>query len=70
VIVADIPRTDAYPMAEAPCAWCACWPCICLREAPCACGGTVYAREGETAEGVRLHQSVPAHVAWRAREGL
>lgn len=70
MLVADLPRPARHPMAEDPCAWCRCLPCICLREQPCACGGAVYARMGETPEGVRLHQQTPLHVAWRAREGL
>jgi hypothetical protein len=70
VLTVDIPRPARHELAEDVCAWCRCLPCVCLREAPCACGGIVYAREGETPEGVRLHQVTPLHVAWRERYGL
>lgn len=63
------PAAHGYPVVRPKCGWCRSMPCVCVRERPCVCGGTVVVVNDMAAAVVR-HQRSRKHAAWRERNGL
>lgn len=65
-MTALLPRV---PLAVSPCAWCRNFPCVCIRERSCVCGGVIVVMESME-EAVREHQRSTLHRLWREVNGL
>lgn len=63
-----IPALPRMTLVTFQCAWCRSFPCLCIRERPCACGGTVVAL-ADAGSAVADHNTTAQHRAWRERRG-